>query len=61
MLNAGAWLTYILMCSHAPSRYAGLTVLDWTCVVIVLGCVQTIWVRLARITAELRAKAALES
>jgi hypothetical protein len=30
-------------------RYDGLKVLDWTLLAILAGCMQTIWVRLARI------------
>ena len=36
--------------------WLGLTVLDWTCVVIILGCVQTVVVRLNRIFRALREK-----
>jgi len=35
-------------------RYCGLSVLDWTCIVIVAGCIQTICARLARIMRKLR-------
>ncbi len=38
-------------------RFAGLTVLDWTCIAIVAGCLQTIAVRLQRIFRALRLKA----
>ena len=40
-------------------RYGGLTVLDWTHLLIIAGCVQTIWIRLVRIMAALQAKVAL--
>ncbi|NOX53704.1 MAG: CDP-alcohol phosphatidyltransferase family protein, partial [Planctomycetes bacterium] len=47
-LAVGAWITLGLLWSRGgPIRFAGLTVLDWTHAVIVLGCVQTIVVRLA--------------
>jgi hypothetical protein len=36
--------------------FGGLTVLDWTCVVVILGCVQTIAVRLKRIMRALAEK-----
>ena len=35
-------------------RYGGLTVLDWTLLAILAGCVQTVWVRLAKILRALR-------
>jgi phosphatidylglycerophosphate synthase len=53
-LHAGAWVTLFLLLRGAPVRYAGLSVLDWTCVVIIIGCVQTIAVRLTRTMRELR-------
>jgi hypothetical protein len=53
--HAGAWATLALLWWHEGSiRYAGLTVLDWTCLVVVLGCTQTIYVRLSRIAVSLR-------
>jgi phosphatidylglycerophosphate synthase len=49
VLHAGAWVTYGLMrWGNAGSRSGGLSVLDWTCIVIIAGCAQTIWVRLCR-------------
>ena len=57
-LHIGAWVALGFLLSGAKSpRTAGLTVIDWTCVVIILGCVQTITVRLKRIFAALRNKA----
>jgi phosphatidylglycerophosphate synthase len=43
MVHLGAWLTF----AAGPSGGAGMSVLDWTCLVVILGCVQTVWVRLA--------------
>src|SRR5437762_6790830 len=41
-LHAGAWLTLgLLWFTGGEIRYGGLTVLDWTHLVIVAGCVQT--------------------
>jgi hypothetical protein len=40
-LNVGAWAALFW-----KGTYGGLSVLDWTCVGIVAGCVQTVWVRL---------------
>jgi phosphatidylglycerophosphate synthase len=57
-LHVGAWLTLgLLLRGDGRIRYAGFTVLDWTHLLIVLGCVQTIWVRLARIMRALRVAA----
>lgn len=42
-LHAGAWITFF-----AGSRAGPLTVLDWTCILIIAGCLQTIVVRLSR-------------
>jgi phosphatidylglycerophosphate synthase len=49
-LHIGAWATFgVLEWNDGRIRLAGLTVLDWTLFAIVLGCVQTIGVRLTRI------------
>jgi phosphatidylglycerophosphate synthase len=50
LLHLGAWATLGLFWSGAGNRSAaaGLTVLDWTCLLVVLGCVQTSAVRLQR-------------
>ncbi len=49
-LHAGSWLLFALLTwNDGRIRAAGLTVLDWTCITIVLGCIQTIAVRLKRI------------
>jgi len=40
----------------ASPSWLGLTVLDWTCLVVVIGCVQTVVVRLSRIFRALRQK-----
>lgn len=55
-LHVGAWLTLgLYWWNGGDISYRGRPVLDWTLLVIVLGCVQTIWVRLARIHRALRA------
>lgn len=49
-LHLGAWLT--LICVWQGKRtmdFHGLTVLDWTLLAIVAGCIQTISLRVARI------------
>jgi hypothetical protein len=51
-LHGGAWLTFFL----PPQSSATLTIFDWTCLVIIAGCVETIVVRLKRITAALQDK-----
>jgi phosphatidylglycerophosphate synthase len=51
-LHGGAWLTFFL----PPPSSATLTIFDWTCLVIIAGCVETIVVRLKHITAALQDK-----
>jgi hypothetical protein len=49
-LHIGAWTTLILLWqTEGNIRFGGLTVLDWTLLAILIGCVQTIWIRLVRI------------
>ena len=56
-LHAGAWITLgLILWGNGRIRWGGLTVLDWTCVVIVLGCLQTIVLRLKRIMRALAEK-----
>ena len=48
-LHIGAWMTLgLLWLGNGRIRFGGLTVLDWTCLAISAGCVQTIFVRLKR-------------
>jgi phosphatidylglycerophosphate synthase len=51
-LHAGAWFTFFL----PPSSSAILTIMDWTCLAVIAGCVETIVVRLKRIIAALQDK-----
>jgi len=51
-LHAGAWFTFFL----GPQSSARFTILDWTCLVVIAGCVETIVVRLKRITTALQDK-----
>ncbi|HME87780.1 MAG TPA: CDP-alcohol phosphatidyltransferase family protein [Chthoniobacterales bacterium] len=51
-LHAGAWLTFFF----GPQSFATFTIFDWTCLVVIAGCVETIVVRLKRITAALQDK-----
>ncbi len=56
-LHAGAWLTLgLVWWGGGEIRYGGLTVLDWTLLAIVAGCVETIGVRLARIVRAIHAR-----
>jgi phosphatidylglycerophosphate synthase len=58
-LHAGAWLTLAcLWWNDGALRFGGLTILDWACLIVVAGCVQTMTIRLKRIMAALKAKSA---
>jgi phosphatidylglycerophosphate synthase len=53
-LHIGAWLTWGCFGFRGGNiRWEGLTILDWTCLVVIAGCVQTIAIRLKRILADL--------
>jgi len=54
-LHVGAWTALAL---GSGRRFAGLTVLDGTCLAIVAGCVETVVVRLVRIFRTLREREA---
>jgi phosphatidylglycerophosphate synthase len=58
-LHLGAWVTLgLLWWNNGAPSLANLTILDWSCVVVIAGCLQTMAVRLRRIMAALRAKSA---
>lgn len=57
-LHLGAWITLAVIATDKGFRFAPLTVLEWTCVLVIIGCVQTCAVRLRRIMAALRARSA---
>jgi phosphatidylglycerophosphate synthase len=58
-LHVGAWITLgLLWWGDGALRYGGLTVLDWTFLAILAGCVQTIWLRLAKILRALQKQGA---
>lgn len=58
-LHAGAWSTLAcLWWNDGSIRFASLTVLDWACLIVIAGCLQTMVIRLRRIMAALRAKSA---
>jgi phosphatidylglycerophosphate synthase len=56
-LSLGAWAAFTCR-SYANDAVAfgRLTILDWTCLVVIAGCLQTIVVRLKRITSSLENK-----
>ena len=51
-LHIGGWLTFFF----PPQTSAAFTILDSTCLVVIAGCVETIVVRLKRITVALQDK-----
>ena len=56
-LSLGAWVKFVMdMANLIPPQIANLSVLDWTCLLVVAGCVQTMIVRLKRIIAALENK-----
>lgn len=58
-LHLGAWITLgLIWWGNNAIGWCGLTVLDWTCLLVVIGCIQTIWLRLNRIMRALQKKSA---
>jgi phosphatidylglycerophosphate synthase len=56
-LHLGAWTTAIVWWTKGILfRFETLTILDWTCLVVIAGCVQTLWLRLRRIMVALQNK-----
>lgn len=56
-LHIGAWLTLALLWwGDGRIGYGGLFVLDWTMLVVIAGCIQTLVVRLVRILRALTAE-----
>jgi hypothetical protein len=56
-LHIGAWASLgVQWWGREISSPGGLTILDWTCLIVVLGCLQTMAVRLKRILRALEAK-----
>jgi len=48
-LHVGAWITLgLIWWANGNPFWLGLSVMDWTCVVVAIGCLQTIGVRLRR-------------
>jgi phosphatidylglycerophosphate synthase len=57
-LSLGAWAMFVYRSYQGGLQDPGrLTILDWTCLVIIVGCLQTIIVRLKRIVATVQDKA----
>lgn len=57
VLHLGAWATLsCLWWRDGALRFGSLTVLDWACLIVMAGCVQTMFIRLKRIMAALREK-----
>ena len=64
-LHVGAWILFGLVAPGGEKpgvRFGGLTILDWTCLVVISGCVQTVFVRLRQTFRALatRSRAAVE-
>ncbi|MFZ0917905.1 MAG: hypothetical protein WAN04_13500, partial [Candidatus Udaeobacter sp.] len=57
-LSVGAWAMFVWRSRQAELHDFGrLTILDWTCLVIIAGCLETIMVRLKRIVSGLQDEA----
>jgi phosphatidylglycerophosphate synthase len=59
VLHLGAWILFgVATFSGQPldARHLGLTVLDWTCLIVIAGCIQTVFVRLRQTLRVLSAK-----
>ena len=57
VLGMGAWVRFAMdRAGLIPPDIGNISVLDWTCLVVIAGCLQTIVVRLKRITAALQDK-----
>jgi phosphatidylglycerophosphate synthase len=53
-LSLGAWAMFVYRSQAESHDFGGLTILDWTCLVIIAGCLETIIVRLKRIVTALQ-------
>jgi len=54
-IHVGAWITLgLLWLAGGDIRYGGLTILDWTHLLIIAGSVQTLALRLVRIVRALQ-------
>jgi phosphatidylglycerophosphate synthase len=60
-LHLGAWITLAYFWWNDGVVFLGdFMILDWACLIIIIGCLQTIAVRLKRIMVALRAKSAVQ-
>jgi phosphatidylglycerophosphate synthase len=55
-LHVGSWVTLGLLWAGKPIELGSLSVLDWTNIVVIVGCMETIAVRLRRILKGLKRK-----
>jgi phosphatidylglycerophosphate synthase len=55
-LHVGSWLHLALAQTGQRTEWGGLSMLDWTLLLIIAGCLQSIWIRLARILQGLAVK-----
>jgi phosphatidylglycerophosphate synthase len=55
-LHIGAWLTWLMVAMSKSTVWGCLTILDWTVLLILLGCLQTLWIRMKRILVALKLK-----
>lgn len=53
-LSLGAWAMFVHRSQAKLDDFGRLTILDWTCLVIIAGCLETIIVRLKRIVTALQ-------
>jgi phosphatidylglycerophosphate synthase len=53
-LSLGAWAMFVCRSQAELHDFGKLTILDWTCLVIIAGCLETIIVRLKRIVTALQ-------
>lgn len=53
-LSVGAWAMFVFQSQAELHDFARPTILDWTCLVIIAGCLETIIVRLKRIVTALQ-------
>jgi len=53
-LSLGAWAMFVYRSQAELHDFGRLTILDWTCLVIIAGCLETIIVRLKRILTALQ-------
>jgi phosphatidylglycerophosphate synthase len=56
-LSLGAWAMFVYQSQAELHDFGRLTILDWTCLVIIAGCLETIIVRLKRIVTALQDEA----